>query len=629
MSRLRLFAVFAATTGLTLAVIPSSAVAASQPMHSSVRKISIAGVDAPSLVDAPNGLRPLGLSSSSGPSAARTRTADRPAVLTPPIATERFSAAGVIWSAKNAPTGVVVQMRIRERGAWSAWEALDAEGGPDPGSADARNAQGRVTTEPFLSAGADAVQVRVDSTRSVSPADLSIIVVDPGSSSADARLAPSSVSSPASVVGSPPIVTRAQWGADESIRPPGCGPTYSSTITAGFVHHTVNSNTYSASDSPALVRAIYAFHVQGRGWCDLGYQFLVDRFGTIFEGRAGGVDRPVIGAQAGGFNTNTFGVAGMGDFTSVIPSSTMMDGISRIVGWKLSINDRDPYGTTILTSAGGDSTPYPVGAQVTVKVISGHRDVDYTGCPGDTFYPRLYLIRDQAAAFIAAGQVFRGGAVPSLLRAGGGMVLSPNGAYGLVLLRSGNLIVKDSLSRPVWESGSVSPNGYLAAQSDGNVVVYNGASSPVWALGTTSPGARLVVQDDGNLVLYATSGAALWDSKGGTRRGVTWYSTARTFATLAPEQALASGAGGFRLTMQNDGNLVDYGPDGRPRWATGTFVPGSAANMWSDGNLVVSGPSGVVWSTGTRNANAFPVLQSDGNLVLYAPDGPALWSARR
>ena len=223
--------------------------------------------------------------------------------------------------------------------------------------------------------------------------------VDPGTSAADASLAGNPAGSAHANTVRPGIVTRAQWGADESLRPADCSPEYSTTIKAGFVHHTVNTNTYRPADSAGLVTAIYALHVNGNGWCDVGYQFLVDRFGVIFEGRYGGIDRPVIGAHAGGFNTYTFGVSAIGDFTSATPPNGMLDSITRVLGWKLGLHARNPQDRTTLISGGGPYTNYPAGTPVSVRVVSGHRDVDATGCPGDALYPRLPNLAYGAAVY--------------------------------------------------------------------------------------------------------------------------------------------------------------------------------------------------------------------------------------
>ena len=109
----------------------------------------------------------------------------------------------------------------------------------------------------------------------------------------------------------PPVIPRAQWGADQC--PPRAAPVYGE-VQVGVVHHTVNANTYSPQDSAAIVLSICRYHRNRNGWRDIGYNFLVDRYGQIFEGRAGGVDEPVIGAQAQGYNGVSTGVANIGTF---------------------------------------------------------------------------------------------------------------------------------------------------------------------------------------------------------------------------------------------------------------------------------------------------------------------------
>ena len=86
------------------------------------------------------------------------------------------------------------------------------------------------------------------------------------------------------------------------------------TVKAGFIHHTVNSNSYSPSQVPSLLRGIYAYHTQSRGWRDIGYNFLVDRFGRIWEGRYGGVTRAVVGAHTLGYNEYSFALSAIGNF---------------------------------------------------------------------------------------------------------------------------------------------------------------------------------------------------------------------------------------------------------------------------------------------------------------------------
>ena len=135
-----------------------------------------------------------------------------------------------------------------------------------------------------------------------------------------AKPPPQSQPSPGSTTGATPpkpaMQTRSSWGA----QPFACGtPDYASSLKFGVVHHTVNSNSYSPAQAAALVRGIQAYHMGTLGYCDIAYSFLISRTGTIFEGRAGGTSKPVIGAHAGGFNTSSTGVALIGDYTAAQP----------------------------------------------------------------------------------------------------------------------------------------------------------------------------------------------------------------------------------------------------------------------------------------------------------------------
>ncbi|MGW1404501.1 N-acetylmuramoyl-L-alanine amidase [Streptomyces sp. NPDC002403] len=204
---------------------------------------------------------------------------------------------------------------------------------------------------------------------------------------------------PASTVPKPPIVPRAGWGADESISPE--APEYLDGVKAVFVHHTAGSNTYSCADSAAVVRSLYAYHVKSEKWKDIGYNFLVDKCGTIFEGRKGGVDRPVFGAHTYGFNRDSAGIAVIGTYTDAAAPGAVTTAVARIAAWKLGQYKGDPAGTTVLT-AGADGNNYfgrtfTAGTKYSFSRISGHRDGFNTQCPGTKLYGQLKSIRDLAA----------------------------------------------------------------------------------------------------------------------------------------------------------------------------------------------------------------------------------------
>ncbi|WP_370086803.1 peptidoglycan recognition protein [Streptacidiphilus sp. MAP12-16] len=198
------------------------------------------------------------------------------------------------------------------------------------------------------------------------------------------------------VVDQPAIVPRATWDTTPS-RTGLPAPQYASTAKAVFVHHTDSGNNYRATEVPAIINNIDGDQTGRRGWDDIGYNFLVDRFGTIYEGRHGGIDKPVIGAHSSGFNLGTVGIAAIGTFSdgAAVPA-LMLDAITRLVAWKLSLAGIDPRSSVTLTCSNTLSR-FRAGSQESFSVVSGHRDADCTLCPGSALYNSLPDIRTEAA----------------------------------------------------------------------------------------------------------------------------------------------------------------------------------------------------------------------------------------
>ncbi|WP_190198618.1 peptidoglycan recognition protein family protein [Streptomyces djakartensis] len=193
----------------------------------------------------------------------------------------------------------------------------------------------------------------------------------------------------------PRIVTRRGWGANEGLRERKFR--YTKKVKAAFVHHTASGNNYLCSQSPSLIRGIYRYHVQSMGWRDVGYNFLIDKCGKIYEGRAGGVAKPVLGAHTRGFNSNSMGIAVLGSYGATKPSSAAVKAIARLTAWKLGLHGVNPRGKTYLKSGGGNL--YRKGKKVRLNVISGHRDGFQTACPGRKLYGKLGSARSQAARY--------------------------------------------------------------------------------------------------------------------------------------------------------------------------------------------------------------------------------------
>jgi hypothetical protein len=179
---------------------------------------------------------------------------------------------------------------------------------------------------------------------------------------------------------------------------------YADNVHFLIVHHTASGNNYGPSDSAAIVRGIYYFHTHVNLWCDIGYNFLIDQFGQIFEGRYGGVSQPVIGAQAGGFNTGSSGIALIGTFDTVSPPLAMYLSLRSLTAWKAAIHGINPLGTVTVVAGDFAGALWPTGTQVTLPTIIGHRDLDATDCPGAGAYADLPQLRTDVAA--AVGTAF-------------------------------------------------------------------------------------------------------------------------------------------------------------------------------------------------------------------------------
>ncbi|MEJ5913388.1 peptidoglycan recognition protein family protein, partial [Pseudokineococcus sp. 1T1Z-3] len=365
------------------------------PVEATEQKVGVEGVDRGALA----ALREEG-----GP-------AIKPELLSPETKVDTFDLVGVTWPevVGERTEDVQVQVRVRESGGWTEWEALDVEdGGPTPGSEEYERSRKIVATEPLLTLGADAVQVRLDSPDGQAPSGVELALVDGGQGAAlagrEALDADPSASASASVMASastsstrPTIISRAQWGADESMARTA---SQNRTVTAMTIHHTASSNAYtSAAGAMAQLRSIYSYHTKTQGWSDIGYNFVVDKFGNIYEGRRGSITSNPVGAHASGFNTSTMGISALGNYEAARPSSAMVESISKVVAWRLGGQGLDVTGRTTLTSAGGSSR-FRKGTQATLPRVFGHGDVGYTACPGVYLNGQLSTIRAKAAAYV-------------------------------------------------------------------------------------------------------------------------------------------------------------------------------------------------------------------------------------
>ena len=367
-----------------------------------------AAVAAPALSLSPWRPEPVDFELAPGTDAILARSGD--ALMSRPLRPgKRFNLVGVRWSGTARP---VVTLRSRRAGGpWSRWVKLSEEDDrPDAGRGEPA---GQEVSMPAWVGDADEVQYRLS--RPVRGLRLHFVNVRGTTTATDRlrtglrRATNAAVTSVAGLVGSgparaaesqPAMVSRAGWGAENC--PPRAAPDYG-VVKAAFVHHTVNTNDYTREEAPSIVLAICRYHRNSNGWNDIGYNFLVDKYGTLYEGRAGGIDQAVVGAQAQGYNAQSTGIANIGTFSSVGQTAEALNAMARLIRWKLPIHGVPTSGSTTLVSAGGSTNKYPSGTNVRVQRVSGHRDVDSTECPGDALYAQLPELRRLIGGLPPAG----------------------------------------------------------------------------------------------------------------------------------------------------------------------------------------------------------------------------------
>jgi len=285
---------------------------------------------------------------------------------------------------------------------------IDEEGGPDPGTAEYRT--GHQGSTYVWTGEARCVRFSMNLPKGAIVGNVRVLFINSSGTAGGPGTGPGDVG-PVAVGGlggpfapsaaealtrRPRIITRDQWGADPRLM--NCTPLVAGFLNMAFVHHTAGSNSYTQSQADDVVRGIYAYHTNGRGWCDIGYNFLVDRFGDVFEGRSGGDTNDVIGAAQAGFNTGAFSVSVMGTFDYVRPPPPAVRALERLLAWRLDVGHVNPSARTVMTSGGGRTTRYPAGTKVKLRTISGHRDTGITDCPGIILYAMLPGIGTHVAA---------------------------------------------------------------------------------------------------------------------------------------------------------------------------------------------------------------------------------------
>ena len=544
------------------------------------------------------------------------------ALLTDPLEVDRFFVAGFTWTGgADLPDGVRIYLRVRENGSWSPWYLSEAA---DSG----RDDRATPGTGEFVTGGADAIQASV--VGSSLPAGLKLALVPsrpqgeevlgaddltttqaaptpviedasatenqgtqvdpaamtlPASPASVTRPAAASVAAPATAPAAVPVVapaatianglpvavtTRAEWGANASYM--SWDPEYA---RAGHVvvHHTAGTNSYSAGQSASIVRGIYYYHAVVLDWGDIGYNFLVDKFGTVFEGRSGSVAAPAgrmsIGAHARGVNTGTMGISMMGDYSTVSPSDAQLSSVGKMAGWFLK-----RAGISDVTGWAGlhvwTTERYQAGSTISMPRILGHRDVGYTTCPGNVGYSKLGAIRAIAKA---QGSSPQGGSssAPSTV---------PQDHPGAVALR-----------------GALGANGWIGAATSGVQASAKGGvfQSFEHGVGYWSPatGAQFV----GEPVLSA------WGAYG-YQTGSMGY----------PRSGGVAGVGGSRHQIF-EGGIAYWRPGGRVSFIHGSILNAWAASGWEHSKV------GLPTGRAVRQADGTMTQTFEKGSISVAPNG--------
>ena len=466
-----------------------------------------------------------------------------------------------------------VQLRVHDASGWSDWQALTLAGdeAPDADSAEAAHAAkvagGARFTEPIWVGSADGYEISVPAGATDATAEVvrdTTRIVKKQGSQAGAAVAPTS--------GQPPINLRSSWNARPSVDP----PSIASTVRMAIVHHSVTANDYAPGDVPGILRSIQTFHIDGRGWNDIAYNFAVDKFGTIWEARGGGITNAIIGGHAMGANVETTGVVTLGDFSAAAAPQSMVNAIGDLIGWKLYVHGTDPNGTNTYTL--GVNTKYPTGTVLNLPNVIGHRDVGATGCPGDNLYPRLGEIRARAG-----DKWNQQRAIPGFWP---GVVLGSNADGRLQAFAIGN----DQQIRTQWQLDNGRWSGWLSlgGQVTGKL--------------TVAPNA------DGRLEVFGIGVDGTLRTSWQVARNGTWSGVVSLGGHFSP-------SAGVGIGMNRDGRMEAFVlADDNTIWNTWQKAPNSA---W-DGYVSIGGsfPSYASITTG---------INKDGRIEVFAiGDGPTI-----
>jgi hypothetical protein len=530
--------------------------------------------------------------------------------------------------------GVEIAVRAHTSDGWSGWETLGANDN-GPTGVEAKHETARATTEPVWVGTADGVEVRVGVSRGARAIhDVRLHAFNtlgdskPQNVAARAlhalgrllRSRPALSAQPAEAeTTQPAIISRAQWGADPShlnLPCPGIAP----TLKMAFVHHTDTTNSYTSSQSAAQVRAIYLYHTDSRGYCDIAYNFLVDRYGRIFEGRNGGTTKNVIGAHTGGYNNSTVGVALLGTFSSAKPTSAMMASLEKLLAWRLDLGHVPAFGkVTMITGTNNDK--HAPGTAVTFNRIAGHRDASYTDCPGSQVYTLLPTVRTKVTA-IGLPKIYLPTQSTGTVRPDGNNindVVTLAATFSQTLNWTVSIIDTVGITWRTLHGTGSSLSQHWKGDADGGALVPTGIYS--WRLDATdSSGHPARPATTSPLIVVSThpAGSVLSDSTGR-------YSVGDTTRQTVGSVEYTSNFGSIPAVATGPGERARYTDDGSMALRDGTLLrgPDGAHYVWSDNKLhkFSTSPTDVYTTLGYTSASAIAVTDQtylDG--LAHGPD---------
>lgn len=308
------------------------------------------------------------------------------------ISPELDAADTVLFTVEGLEGDREVAWRTRTGDTWSSWRDAHAheEHAPDPGSPEASTTVDGVS-EPIWTGHVDAIQLRSDARGT-----LHLTAIETG----DGLGWRPSTDHPAAAHAStlwPRMIPRSAWDPTGECVPTKA-PEYAPDARRLYVHHTAVFPHYLPEEADDAVRAMCISHVESRGFSDIGYNFLIDQYGVIYQGRIGGILRPVVGAHASGFNQGSVGVAVIGNFEENEVPAAALEALEDLLTWLADWHGIDPRAVTPHVSTGGATTRFPAGEEVALPTISGHRDTATDSpCPGDFLYAQLPGVRERVA----------------------------------------------------------------------------------------------------------------------------------------------------------------------------------------------------------------------------------------